>query len=68
MKIVIEYGTKLLSGDILWGDIEKYEGNHRRVALYDEKGELITELIEKNPERLTKEESDIYSADNPNLP
>ncbi len=68
MKIVIEYGTKLLSGDILWGDIEKYEGNHRRVALYDEKGELITELIEKNPERLTEEESDIYSADNPNLP
>ena len=40
MKIVIEYGTKLLSGDILWGDIE----------------------------RLTEEESDIYSADNPNLP
>ena len=68
MKIVIECGTKLLSGDILWGDIEKYEGNHRRVALYDEKGELITELIEKNPERLTEEESDIYSADNPNLP
>ena len=68
MKIVIEYGTKLLSGDILWGDIEKYEGNHRRVALYDEKGELITELIEENPESLTEEESDIYSADNPNLP
>ena len=50
MKIVIEYGTKLLSGDIILGDIEKNEGNDRRVALYDEKREIITEQIEKNTE------------------
>ena len=68
MKIIIEYGTEVSSGEIFWGNIEKYEGDFRRIALYDEKGELITELIEEKPESLTEEESDIYSADNPNLP
>ena len=63
----LNFYLEIFFGETL-GDIGKYEGNHRRVALYDEKGELITELIEKNPERLTEEESDIYSADNPNLP
>jgi len=68
MKIIIQYDKNLLGKDFYWGSTEKYDGTHRRVALYAENGELITELIQKNPERLTEEESDIYSADNPNLP
>ncbi len=63
-----QYDRNLLGKDFYWGSTEKYDGTHRRVALYAENGELITELIQKNPERLTEEESDIYSADNPNLP
>ena len=56
MKIIIQYDRNLLGKDFYWGSTEKYDGTHRRVALYAENGELITELIQKNPERLTEEE------------
>ena len=52
MKIIIQYDRNLSGKDFYWGSTEKYDGTHRRVALYAENGELITELIQKNPERL----------------
>ena len=48
MKIIIQYDRNLLGKDFYWGSTEKYDGTHRRVALYAENGELITELIQKN--------------------
>ena len=44
--ITIEWGNNLKKFD---GFSDNFRASYRRVRLYDEKGELVAEMIEENP-------------------
>lgn len=44
--ITIEWGNSLKQFD---GFSDNYRATYRRVRLYDDKGELVAEMIEENP-------------------
>lgn len=48
MVIKIEYGLSFIEGS--FGSQKRFDGDARRISLYDVNKKIITELIQKNPD------------------